>query len=76
MNRLKKEFRKRGVKLNEDYECLPFYVKGKSCFDPGYICVENVTVNSVTASVITVYNVGDVFYQLHRDGSIEKEVML
>lgn len=73
MNRLKRELRRRGVKLESDYLCLPFYVKGKSFLDPGYICVEGVRVISETCTVVTFYNLGDVHETLTRSGELVTE---
>lgn len=73
MNRLKKELRRRGIKLESDYLCLPFYVKGKSFLDPGYICVEAVVVHSETATVITMCNVGDKHQRLTKSGELVTE---
>lgn len=72
MNRFKKEIRKRGIKLESDYPELPYYVKGKSCFEPGYICIESVFVNSETATVTEFYNVGvDKLITMKRNGKLE-----
>lgn len=60
MTRVKEEFRKRGVKLESDYEFLP------------YDGIETVHVHPETA-VCAVYHVsaGWTWIQLNRDGSID-----
>ena len=72
MNRLKKEIRKKGIKLSCDYPCLPYYIKGRSCFEPGHIFIEDVFVNSERATITQFYNVMDIVYQVNRDGSIKE----
>ena len=72
MNRFKKEIRKKGIKLESDYPVIPYYVKGKSCFEPGNICIRSVFVNSETATVTVFYNVGvDKLITLKRNGELE-----
>ena len=56
MNRLKKELKKKGIKLECDYKWLPYYTKG-DFGKPGNICVEGVSVVSNTATVYIFYNV-------------------
>ena len=46
MNRVKKEFKKRGFLLENDYPQMPFYLKGKSCFEPGFVSIESIGVQS------------------------------
>lgn len=72
MNRFKKELRRKGIKLEHDYPWLPFYVKGKSCFDPGNICIEAVIVKSETASVSIVTNVMTTELKVSRKGDLEE----
>lgn len=71
MNRFKKEIRKRGFKLNSDYPCLPFYIKGKSFLEPGYILIDNVYVNSAEATVTQFLNIANVKWRMMRNGKIE-----
>lgn len=70
MNRVKKEIRKRGFKLENDYPFLPYYIKGSSPFEPGNICLEGVTVNSERATFTQYFNVICLSYTMHRDGEI------
>ena len=71
MNRLKKNIRRKGIKLNSDYPCLPYYVKGKSMFEPGYICVEDVKVVSETATIFRFLNIGREIITLERNGELK-----
>jgi len=73
MNRVKKEFRKKGIRLECDYPTLPYYLKGKSCFEPGYIFVDGVTVDSKTATVKRFLNIIVEKYTLQRNGDIKKD---
>ena len=73
MNRVKKEIRKKGIKLESDYPYLPYYIKGKSCFDRGYICVEGVTVDSENATVTRDLNIINEKYKLLRNGRLVME---
>lgn len=73
MNRVKKEFRKKGIRLECDYPTLPYYIKGKSCFEPGHIFVDMVTVNSEVAIVRRYLNVITEKYTLQRNGSIKED---
>lgn len=73
MNRIKKEIRKREMKLESDYPFLPYYVKGKSCFDVGNICVEGVTVDSENATVTRCLNILVEKYKLLRNGKLVME---
>ena len=70
MNKLKKELRRKGIKLNCDYDVLPYPIKGKSPFNPGYISIEDVTVNSEKAEVFVCYNTISSRISLNRDGSL------
>ncbi len=71
MSRFKREIRRKGIKLSNDYPFLPYAIKGK-CFESGNICVDDVFVNSSAARVIVVYNVDAVCLELQRDGSIKE----
>ena len=71
MNRFKKELRKKGIKLGCDYPCLPYFIKGKSVFEPGYIFVDGVHVNAEKATVTTYYNVIWQTEKMLRDGTLE-----
>ena len=70
MNAFKRYLRRKGVKLNTDYPCLPFYIKGKSCFEPGYLLIEDVTVNAEKAEYTQIYNVAVEVTKVNRDGSL------
>lgn len=70
MNRFKREMRKKGVKLASDYPMLPFYIKGKSCFEQGYIFVDDVVTESETASVYVVTNVAVKRITMLRNGNV------
>lgn len=70
MTRLKKEFKKRGLKFEEDYPCLPYYIKGKSIFDRDYIFIEGIYLNKETATYYKYLNVMAIGATLNRDGSI------
>lgn len=73
MNRVKKEFKKKGLLLENDYPFMPYYLKGKSCFEPGYIVLESVVVRP-EGVLVRHLNVGIEIYWLHRDGSISFEI--
>lgn len=70
MNRIKKEFKKRGFKLENDYVCMPYYLKGKFVNDRGYILLEEVRVIPDQAKLVRVLNIGIEIHTLRRDGSI------
>ena len=72
MNRIKKEIRRKGIKLEIDYPFLPYYIKGKSPFEPGNICLEAVVVNSETAEVYEYLNVIVCRHKLLRNGDLEE----
>ena len=81
MNRFKRELRRKGVKLKDDYMCLPFALSGNNPFSPGYISVEDVFVDSKRATVTIFYNVIDETIRMDRNGKLvdadtEKEVKL
>lgn len=63
MNRFKREIRNKGVMLRHDYLFLPFRTHGN-------ISVEDVHVNSETATVTTFYNVGNYQVELSRNGNL------
>lgn len=66
MTRVKKELRKRGAKLECDYDTLPFWVPG--C---GY-AVEGVSVNVEEATYMIYVNVADpIRIRLTRTGMLE-----
>lgn len=70
MNAFKKYLHRCGVKLEQDYPFLPFYLKGKSCFEPGYILIEGVSVNAEKATFTQVYNVAVEVTKVNRDGTL------
>ena len=70
MNAFKRYVKSKGIRLSCDYPELPYYIKGKSCFEPGYIFVDDVYVDSEKCTVTTVYNVIVNSVQFCRDGSI------
>ena len=71
MNRVKKEIKKKGIKLESDYPYLPFYLKGKSCFEPGYLLLIGIQVKSETTEVFESLNTMTVRYKLTRKGELE-----
>ena len=71
MNRIKKEFRKKGLKLECDYPYLPFYIKGNSIFERGYIFVDEVRINSETATLYRFLNIGRETHTMQKDGTIK-----
>lgn len=73
MNRIKKEFRRKGLKLECDYEHLPYYIKGQSCFDVGNICIESVAVKSETATAVVITNTMVEIITMGRDGQLTSE---
>ena len=62
MNRFKRELRLRGVKIENDYECLPC-----PC---GSVSVEAVMVSAEYATVTHVFNVMTVTQKMNRDGTL------
>lgn len=72
MNRVKKELRHKGIKLECDYMEMPYFIKGKSIFEPGYIFIDGITVDSETATVKVYLNVIVETYKLLRNGDIER----
>ncbi len=70
MNRLKKEFRKHELKLESDYDMLPFFINGKSIFDRGYIFIDAIVVNSETATLYRYLNIGVEVFTIQRDGTV------
>lgn len=72
MNRVKRELRKRGIKLECDYPTLPYFIKGNSIFEPGYIFVDGVSVNSETATARVYLNVIVEIFRLQRNGELER----
>lgn len=70
MNRVKKYIHSKGIKLECDYPTLPFFVKGKSIFEPGYIFIDGILVDSEKVTVTTYYNVIKETIRFERDGSI------
>ncbi len=74
MNRLKKEFKKKGMLLENDYPFMPYYLKGKSCFEPGYILLDGITVKP-DAKLIRYLNIGIEINRLNRDGSISSDLV-
>lgn len=70
MTRLKKEFKKRGFKFEEDYPYLPYFIRGKSIFDRGYIFIDGIGLNKETATYYECLNVMTMATKLNRDGSL------
>lgn len=65
MNRFKKELRKKGFKLESDYEYLPYKLEGYT-----YILLDSVFVNSERATIVEFYNVDTLHYEMLRNGEI------
>ena len=74
MNAFKKYIRRKGFKLESDYDTIPYYIKGKP-FEPGAICVTGIYVDSEKISVIISYNVIDEMYTFKRDGTYTSEII-
>ena len=73
MNRFKKYLRSKGIKLECDYPALPWCVsKAKSPFEPGYISVEGVSVNSERATFTVFYNILSELTKVNRDGTLSE----
>lgn len=72
MNRVKRELRKRGIKLECDYPTLPYFIKWNSIFEPGYIFVDGVSVNSETATARVYLNVIVEIFRIQRNGELER----
>lgn len=70
MNRVKKEFRRKGIKLNCDYPWLPFFIKGESIFETGYIFVDEVRIDSENAVAYRYLNVLVQKITLERNGNL------
>ena len=70
MNRFKKEIRARGVKLEQDYDFMPYPIKGKSCFEPGYISIQDIHVRADKAKVYTNLNIGCELCLMDRSGEL------
>lgn len=71
MNRIKKELRRKGIKLEVDYPTLPYYIKGKSCFERGYIFLDGIYVNSEEGIVKRYLNIGIETIRLTRTGKLD-----
>lgn len=71
MNRIKKELRRKGIKLEVDYPTIPYYIKGKSCFERGYILLDGIYVNSEEATVKRYLNIGIETIRLTRTGKLD-----
>ena len=67
MNRLKKELRKKGFRLESDYPVLP-YLAREGQYNSLYI--DGVYVNSELAIITIYYNVDVCSEKLNRDGSL------
>lgn len=63
MNRFKKEIRKKGIKLENEYDSIPYV------FDNG-ISIQAIDINSETATIVHFYNVDVVIERMERDGSM------
>lgn len=72
MNRVKKEIRRKGIRLECDYPWLPYYIKGNSPFEPSNICLGAVVVKSETAEIYEYLNVIVSHYRLSRNGNLEE----
>ena len=72
MNRVKKELIRKGIKLEHQYMYIPYELKGKP-FQPGYISLLGVYVNSEKATVIRDLNIGVEVYTLQRNGNTKME---
>ena len=70
MNAFKRYIRKKGIRLESDYETLPYDVQG-TFGKPGHIFLDGVTVNSEKATITEYLNVMDVVYKVTRSGEIE-----
>ena len=70
MNAFKRYVKSKGVRLSSDYPWLPYYIRGKSCFEPGNIFIDDIYVNNEECTITTVYNTLVVKKQFHRDGSV------
>lgn len=66
MNRFKKELKKRGVMLEQDYDYLPYPVDK-------HVVLEGVVVNAETATVATYYNTIALFDHYGRDFSVVEQ---
>lgn len=71
MNRIKKELRRNGIKLEVDYPTLSHYIKGRSCFERGYILLDGIYVNSEEATVKRYLNIGIETIRLTRTGKLD-----
>lgn len=70
MNAFKRYVRSKGIKLECDYPELPHYIRGESCFEPGYIYIDAVEVDAKSATVARWTNVmGWEYTTFNRDGS-------
>ncbi len=74
MNRFKKEIRRKGIKLEADYPWLPYFIKGKSVFERGYIFVDGVTVKTETATIYRYLNIGVEVITMKRNGDLETDL--
>ena len=70
MNKYKKYIKSLGFKLKSDYPYMPYPVKGKSPFSPGYILIESIHVSAEHNCITVFYNVYDVSYYLNRAGEL------
>ncbi len=73
MNRVKRELRKKGIRLESDYPYLPYFIKGNSIFEQGYLFIDGVSVNSETATVRVYLNTITHIIKLQRDGSLMED---
>lgn len=74
MNAFKKYIRRKGFKLESDYDTIPYYIKGKP-FQSGAICITDIYVDSGKALVFITYNVINEMYRFKRDGSYDSEII-
>ena len=74
MNRFKKEIRRKGIKLEADYPWLPYFIKGSSIFERGYIFVDGVTVKMETATIYRYLNIGVEVITMKRNGNLETDL--
>ena len=70
MNRFTKEIRKRGIRIESDYDHMPHYIRGHF-LSPGYIVLEAVEVLPEQACVVRVYNTIVEIIDLQRNGLLQ-----
>ena len=63
MNRFKKELMRKGIKLEHQFDCMPYEVRSG-------IIIDSIIVDSENAIIHMYYNVIDLHYHMERNGSI------